>query len=149
MSQSNNIFFNKDNLVLALPLITLCTSYAYFTFLPLDVSIPGAIGLFIFAKVNYWLYSKKQSHSKENGDDTSAFNDSIVKELMEEEEEKEKSRAQKLEKKARHKQAMLSQKVAAARKAANKRNNGKSEKADKDEDETDVSMIVSKKQNKK
>eukprot|EP01082_Thalassiosira_pseudonana_P001145 g429.t1 g429 contig10:18450-19173(+) len=118
------IFFNADNLVLASPLIAICTTYAFFKFVPLQYGLPfiGAVALLIQARNKIIASRSTDEH----------IDKTIVKDLVSDEDAIAAKENAKKEKKQRKANQKLKERLKAERKnVANK----KREIADDDEDE--------------
>uniref|UniRef100_A0A7S2R948 Uncharacterized protein n=1 Tax=Eucampia antarctica TaxID=49252 RepID=A0A7S2R948_9STRA len=114
---NGNIFFTRENLVLSLPLITLCTSYAYFKFIPLDIGLPILSGLYILYKI----YSSLRYRAIEKKEQKIAnLDEALLKELAADEFEEEEKNTKKNVKKQNQKTEKARQRLAAGKKANKK-----------------------------
>jgi len=145
-----SIFVNKQNLLFAMPLISVCSIYAYFKFVPLNIglSLIGA-GIVIYKTV-----SGIKSHAVEKKEKKIAnMDESFLEELAADELQKEKIEKKKELKKKQKAGNKAKSRIAAEKKKANKMNGGgggnnRNEDED-DDDDTDVSAFVARKSNKK
>mmetsp|Transcript_8806 Transcript_8806/g.12934 ORF Transcript_8806/g.12934 Transcript_8806/m.12934 type:complete len:155 (+) Transcript_8806:166-630(+) len=140
------IFVNKENLLFALPLILLCSAYAYFILVPLNIGL-SLIGAVI---VIYRLTSGIKTRAIDKKEEKIAnLDENLLKELAADEmlqEEIAKKQAAKKKSKAGNK---AKQRIAAQKKkekSRNKSNGGGDD--DDDDDDGDLSTFV-KKSNKK
>lgn len=69
------IFFNRDNLILALPLISICSIYAFFRYVPLQFGVPAVIVVGIFFKLRAKVLARRADKAQNEIDE------SLVKEL--------------------------------------------------------------------
>eukprot|EP01083_Nonionella_stella_P043195 116556_1 len=143
-----SIFVNKQNLLFAMPLISVCSIYAYFKFVPLNIglSLIGA-GIVIYKTV-----SGIKSHAIEKKEKKIAnMDESFLEELAADELQKEKSDKKKEAKKKQKAGNKAKSRIAAEKKKANRDKNGgnRNNDEDDDDDDTDVSAFVTRKSNKK
>ncbi|KAL3792487.1 hypothetical protein HJC23_008409 [Cyclotella cryptica] len=117
-----NIFFTHENLVLAFPLLAVCTTYAFFKFIPLKVGIPlvGAIALIVQTRNKIIASRSTDEH----------IDKTIVRDLVSDED----ALAAKQEAKAEKKQRKADQKLRERLKAERKKESNKNEMGDEDED---------------
>lgn len=142
------IFFNNDTLILALPLIVLCTSYAFFKLVPLHIGVPIIGVAFLFYRMNAKLSQRRVEQSLNK-----VMDDSFVQEL--EGDEKEKTQKKSVAKKAKKEKKTtdtIRQRLNAEKKAeqANSSGDKKSAVADDDDDDwdEDAAMMTFAKGNK-
>lgn len=120
------IFFTQENFVLAFPLIAVCSTYAFFRFIPLQIGLPlvGTISLLIQARAKFIASRSTDEH----------IDKTIVQELVSDEDAlfaKQEAKASKKQRKAD--QRRMERLKAERKKAAN----GGKEAAD-DEDEGEM-----------
>lgn len=82
---------------------------------------------------------------EKDSSDQATTDSSIINDLIGEEEKMDELKARKEEKKVKRQEAKLRQRVAAQKKAANKGGKGRNNVSDNEDDEADVSMLVTKK----
>mmetsp|Transcript_19453 Transcript_19453/g.24498 ORF Transcript_19453/g.24498 Transcript_19453/m.24498 type:complete len:156 (+) Transcript_19453:101-568(+) len=131
-----SIFINKENLVFALPLISICTIYAYFKYVPLNLglSIIGA-GIVIY-KVTSSLKTRAIEKKEEK---IANLDESLLKELAADEINREKEEKQRAAKKKLKAENRARQRIAAEKK---KYSNG-SKKQEEEEEENDDGEDIS------
>eukprot|EP00536_Pseudo-nitzschia_multiseries_P000648 jgi/Psemu1/300246/fgenesh1_kg.8_\ len=143
MSSSNNnpqgnIFLTTENLAFAMPLIVVCSTYAYFKIVPLKYGIPILAGVFVFFQVQGQVKTLREK--KIENMDESDINDLAMEFEGDEDDSKKKKEEEKLQKK----KARLAERLAAEQRKAEKaakRNQGKKKKSD-DDDDDDADMAV-------
>ncbi|VEU43197.1 unnamed protein product [Pseudo-nitzschia multistriata] len=129
-----------------MPLILVCSTYAYFKIVPLKYGVPILVGVFVILQIRGQVKTLREK--KIENMDESDMND-LALELEDDAEDKKKKEeeARKLEKK----KARLAERLAAeerkAEKAA-KRNQGKKKSGD-DDDEGDVTVFAKGSRNQK
>jgi len=134
------IFFTQDNLILSLPLISVCVVYTYIKFIPLIVGIPL---LGVFALLVH-LYSKYRQYKVEKSL-TEIVNEDVVKELTLEDDIKKNKEQNKKTKKDRKTNDKVRQRL----KEEKKKNNSKQNKSNDDNvdnalDEDDALLMFAK-----
>mmetsp|Transcript_9993 Transcript_9993/g.24945 ORF Transcript_9993/g.24945 Transcript_9993/m.24945 type:complete len:156 (-) Transcript_9993:1007-1474(-) len=155
MSSSNtnnnpqgNIFLTSENLAFSMPLILVCSSYAFFKFVPLEYGIPALAGLVVILQIQSQIKTLRQKKI-ENMDDTDI--DDLALELEGEDDAAEsKKKAEDL--KIQKKKARLAERLAAeARKAEKAAKRGSKKKNEEEDDDGDVAIFAkgSRKQKKK
>ncbi|KAL9181252.1 hypothetical protein ACHAXT_010057, partial [Thalassiosira profunda] len=124
------IFFNQDNLVLAAPLIALCSGWAFIKFVPLKVGLPalGAVLLLIQARAKFIASRSTDEH----------VDKTLVKDLMSEEDEL----AAKQETKEAKKQRKANQKLRERLKAERKNHPRNRGEAEDDVDDGELTKIA-------
>mmetsp|Transcript_17261 Transcript_17261/g.37257 ORF Transcript_17261/g.37257 Transcript_17261/m.37257 type:complete len:136 (-) Transcript_17261:4445-4852(-) len=125
------IFFTQENFVLAFPLLAVCSTYAFFKFIPLEIGIPiiGALSLLIQARAKLIASRSTDEH----------IDKTIVKELVSDEDAltaKQEAKAEKKQRKAD--QRKMERLKAERRKAANYNK----ETADDDDDGEMIAKFV-------
>ncbi|GMH96682.1 hypothetical protein TrVE_jg6654 [Triparma verrucosa] len=80
------IFFNADNLKLALPLITLCVVYGFFKFIPLQIGVPLVVFLILGYKFRQSRITAERLAVVNSLEKEGTDNEKAYKMLMEEEE---------------------------------------------------------------
>mmetsp|Transcript_5289 Transcript_5289/g.5050 ORF Transcript_5289/g.5050 Transcript_5289/m.5050 type:complete len:160 (-) Transcript_5289:135-614(-) len=145
-----SIFVNKQNLLFAMPLISVCSIYAYFKFVPLNIglSLIGA-GIVIYKTV-----TGIKSHAVDKKEKKIAnMDESFLEELAADELQKEKTDKKKEAKKKQKAGNKAKSRIAAEKKKAkakaNKNGGGNRNEEEDDDDDTDVSTFVTRKSNKK
>ncbi|KAL7507044.1 hypothetical protein ACHAXN_004251 [Cyclotella atomus] len=125
-----SIFFNHDNFVLAFPLIAICTTYAYFKFIPLKFGVPfiGAVALIVQARNKIIASRSTDEH----------IDKTIVKDLVSDED----ALAAKQEAKAEKKQRKADQKVKERLKAQRKKEANMQNNEGDDDDDADIDKFV-------
>mmetsp|Transcript_19874 Transcript_19874/g.24530 ORF Transcript_19874/g.24530 Transcript_19874/m.24530 type:complete len:140 (-) Transcript_19874:170-589(-) len=123
---NGNIFFTKDNLVLSLPLIGVCTSYAFFKFVPLPIGVPLIVGAGLV------LHLRSKFHARRIEQSVSEIDDNIINELSADDDRKKAKSKAKLAKKERKANERLKQRLSVEKKL--ERQGG----GDDDEDEDDA-----------
>ncbi|GMH53945.1 hypothetical protein TrLO_g14786 [Triparma laevis f. longispina] len=93
------IFFNEENFKLALPLITLCTVYAFFKLIPIFIALPLVFVSGIAYKLHVRSTEAQRTEVISSLENESSKNEKAFKALMEEEEKAAKSKQQKKQKK--------------------------------------------------
>mmetsp|Transcript_16990 Transcript_16990/g.20750 ORF Transcript_16990/g.20750 Transcript_16990/m.20750 type:complete len:151 (+) Transcript_16990:98-550(+) len=138
-----SIFLNKENLVFSMPLICVCTVYAYVKYLPLNLglSVIGA-GIVIY-KVSSYLKTRAIEKKEEK---IANLDESLLEDLAADEINKEKEDKQKAAKKKVKEQNKVRQRIAAEKKK--QINRGTAAKED-DDDNEDISTFVKAKGKKK
>ncbi|GMH62610.1 hypothetical protein TrRE_jg2452 [Triparma retinervis] len=146
------IFFNKENLQLSLPLIAICTTYAYFKFLPLIVALPllCVLGLVYRGYLSYKA-NQRVAILRSLESDSALASASAISSLMAGEDLKDAKAASKKEKKKnKKKQKEFMKRKAEAKNGGGLQNivsqSGEDEESEDDGD-FDVARIV--KQNSK
>mmetsp|Transcript_14160 Transcript_14160/g.29293 ORF Transcript_14160/g.29293 Transcript_14160/m.29293 type:complete len:157 (-) Transcript_14160:926-1396(-) len=147
MSSSNtnnnpqgNIFLTSENLAFSMPLILVCSSYAFFKFVPLEYGIPVLAGLVVILQIQSQIKTLRQKKI-ENMDDTDI--DDLALELEGEDDAAEsKKKAEDL--KIQKKKARLAERLAAeARKAEKAAKRGSKKKSgDEEDDDGDVAIFA-------
>mmetsp|Transcript_13477 Transcript_13477/g.37914 ORF Transcript_13477/g.37914 Transcript_13477/m.37914 type:complete len:154 (+) Transcript_13477:133-594(+) len=143
MSSSNNnpqgnIFLTTENLAFAMPLIFVCSTYAYFKIVPLKYGIPLLAVVFVMFHVKGQVKTLREK--KIENMDESDINDLA----LEFEDDKDDNRKKEEEKKLEKKKARLAERLAAEQRKeekAAKRNQGKKKKDD-DDDDGDVAVFA-------
>jgi hypothetical protein len=135
-----NIFVNKENFAFALPLISLCSIYAYFKYVPLHVGL-SIIGTGI---VFYKVTSSVKTRAIERKEEKIAnLDESLLKELAADEIEKSEREKQKAaNKKAKAQTKALQRLAAEKKKAASKKSNNNKKVNDDEEDAQDMATFV-------
>ena len=123
---NGNIFFTKDNLVLSLPLIGVCTSYAFFKFVPLPIGVPLIVG------VGLVLHLRSKFHARRLEQTASEIDDNIINELSADDDRKKAKTKAKMAKKERKANERLKQRLSIEKKLE------RQAAADEDEDEDDA-----------
>eukprot|EP00568_Trieres_chinensis_P000330 CAMPEP_0183306856 /NCGR_PEP_ID=MMETSP0160_2-20130417/15024_1 /TAXON_ID=2839 ORGANISM="Odontella Sinensis, Strain Grunow 1884" /NCGR_SAMPLE_ID=MMETSP0160_2 /ASSEMBLY_ACC=CAM_ASM_000250 /LENGTH=114 /DNA_ID=CAMNT_0025470325 /DNA_START=142 /DNA_END=483 /DNA_ORIENTATION=- len=106
------IFFNQENLILSLPLITLCTTYAFFKYVPLQYGVPALIGLGLLLKLRAKIISRRADRAQKDIDE------SLIRDLAEDEDRikaRDEAKASKKQQKANEK---LRKRLSAERKTS-------------------------------
>ena len=125
-----SIFFNHENFVLAFPLIAVCTTYAYFKFIPLKFGIPFIAGVVLIVQTRNKIIASRSTD--EHIDKT------IVKDLVSDED----ALAAKQEAKAEKKQRKAEQKLRERLKAEKKKGAGKQNNEGDDDDDADIGKFA-------
>mmetsp|Transcript_17849 Transcript_17849/g.25234 ORF Transcript_17849/g.25234 Transcript_17849/m.25234 type:complete len:151 (-) Transcript_17849:519-971(-) len=135
------IFLNKENLAFALPLISLCSTYAFFKYIPLEYGLP-ALGSVVFF---YKLVSSIKARAIEKKEEKIAsLDEDLLKELAADDlmnEERNKQKATKKKKKADDKVRQ--------RLAAEKKKYEQSKDDEEDDDDADYGTFAKGKNGKK
>lgn len=142
-----NIFLTTENLAFSMPLILVCTTYAYFKFVPLEYGVPALAGIFVLFQIKAQFKTLREKKI-ENMDETD-IND-LANELMDEDDEDAKKKeAEDL--KIQKKKARLAERLAAeqrkAEKAAKRSQGKKKTTADDDDDVDGMATFARKKKN--
>eukprot|EP00578_Thalassiosira_sp_NH16_P008106 CAMPEP_0181107318 /NCGR_PEP_ID=MMETSP1071-20121207/17024_1 /TAXON_ID=35127 /ORGANISM="Thalassiosira sp., Strain NH16" /LENGTH=135 /DNA_ID=CAMNT_0023190829 /DNA_START=45 /DNA_END=452 /DNA_ORIENTATION=+ len=118
-----NIFFTEENLVLASPLLAVCSTYAFFRFIPLKIGLPfiGTLSLLIQARAKLIASRSTDEH----------IDKTFVKDLVSDEDALLAQKEAKAEKKQRKADIKLRERLKAERKRAS---NGNKENVDDDDD---------------
>eukprot|EP01083_Nonionella_stella_P020253 56149_1 len=126
-----NVFVNKENLVFSLPLISVCSIYAYFKYIPLNfgLSVIGA-GIVIY-KVTTSLKARAIEKKEEK---IANLDESLLQELAADEINREQQEKQKAAKKKLKADNKARQRIAAEKK---KSQNGKKSSSQEDNDDDD------------
>ena len=133
-----SIFVNRENLALSLPLISLCSIYAFFKFVPLNIGL-SIIGLGALA---YKITSSLRARAVEKKEQKIAsLDEGLLKELAADELKQREKEAQKLAKKQRKND----DKVRLRLKAEKKAGTNQASHDDDDEEDEDVSTFAKKK----
>merc|ERR1711957_951675 len=121
-----SIFFTRDNLVLAFPFLAMCSIYAFFRFIPLEIGIPiiGSLSLFIQARAKIIASRSTDEH----------IDKTIVKDLVSDED----ALLDKIERKAEKKQRRVEQRKMERLKAERK----KALHNNKEDDDDDGEMVT-------
>lgn len=140
-----SVFINKENLAFSLPLIAVCSIYAYFKYVPLNLglSIIGA-GIVIYKAAS----SIKARAIEKKEFKIANLDEKFLQELAADELEKEKSDKQKAAKKKQKADNKVLQRIAAEKKKF-KTGGTTSKVEEEEEDDEDVSAFVKKNRNKK
>lgn len=132
------IFLNKQNLAFALPLISLCTVYAFFNYVPL----PIALTIIGTITVLYKIISSIKSRAIEKKEEKIAsLDESLLKELAADEVDEREKQAQKSAKKQKKADDKLRQRIKAEKKASAKKTGNKAVDDD-DDDVEDISTFA-------
>ncbi|KAL7546233.1 hypothetical protein ACHAWF_009567 [Thalassiosira exigua] len=124
-----NIFFTRENFVLAFPLLAVCSTYAFFKFVPLTFGVPIIVTLSLLVQVRAKLIASRSTD--EHIDNT------IVKDLVSDEDALLAKKEAKAEKKQRKADQKLRERLKAERRnAANKKRDNA------DDDEGDVGKFA-------
>lgn len=107
-----NIFFTSENLVLSLPLLVVCASYAYFKYVPFVIGLPVLAAFALLVQVRSKLRARKVQKS------LNEIDESLVKELSAEDDLKKAKFEAKALKKERKASEKMRQRIAAEKKAA-------------------------------
>lgn len=151
MSSSNNnpqgnIFLTTENLAFAMPLILVCSTYAYFKIVPLKYGIPILAGIFVILQIQGQIKTLREK--KIENMDESDIND-LALELEDDEDVKKKEEEE--GKKLQKKKARLAERLAAEQRKAEKaakRAPSKKKKGD-DDDDDDMAVFVKGSRNQK
>mmetsp|Transcript_1038 Transcript_1038/g.1302 ORF Transcript_1038/g.1302 Transcript_1038/m.1302 type:complete len:152 (-) Transcript_1038:778-1233(-) len=145
--QQNNIFLTYENLAFSLPLLFVCTSYAYFKFIPLYIGLPilGLIGVFFQLKSTLRKHKEKKLQN---------LDEDFVRELAGDPDEADKIKAAEIAAKTRKAKVKLEQRLAQERKVKAKQQDAKKKKnsskvADDDDDEYETFAKGSRKKKSK
>mmetsp|Transcript_17897 Transcript_17897/g.26541 ORF Transcript_17897/g.26541 Transcript_17897/m.26541 type:complete len:143 (-) Transcript_17897:268-696(-) len=139
-SQAGSIFLTWENLAFAMPLILLCSFYAYFKYVPLEYGLPilGVLAVIMLIRAQIQKLKNKKLEK---------LDEDMVRELVGEDDSDDiKKEAE--AKKSRQAKARLEQRLAAERKSAAKSQQGKKGKKKKgkdDDDDEDLSAFAKKK----
>jgi len=105
------IFFNQENLILSLPLISVCTIYAFFKYVPLQFGVPAVIGVGFFFQLRARILARRAEKAQNEIDE------SLVKDLTADEDRAKAKAEAKATKKQNKAQEQLRQRLAAEKKA--------------------------------
>jgi len=132
-----NIFFNNDTLVLSLPLIVLCSFYAFVKLVPLVIGIP-LIGVAILV---YQMHVKIKRRRAEQSL-TKVMDESLVEELEVEGKEKQQKKAAKKAKKDKKASDKLRQRLKDEKKAEQQNGGGAKVAQEEEELDDDAAMLT-------
>lgn len=132
MPESNNIFLTTENLAFSLPLIFVCTAYAYFKYIPLEYGVPILLGIGGLYGLSFVF--KKSRESK-----LVTLDERTIQDLLGEEEEdaNDKENEKSIQKARNRVQARLKNERKAAAQQQKKGKKGK-----EDADDVDLSTLV-------
>mmetsp|Transcript_4680 Transcript_4680/g.5630 ORF Transcript_4680/g.5630 Transcript_4680/m.5630 type:complete len:141 (+) Transcript_4680:146-568(+) len=111
-AQQGNIFLTTENLAFSLPLIAVCTTYAYFKYVPLEYGLPILGGLFVIYMISQKLQARKAEKLQN-------LDESMVKDLVGEDDQAAKKKLTKAQKAEQKKKQQLAQRLKAEKKAGN------------------------------
>lgn len=138
------VFINKENFVFSLPLICVCTIYAYFKYVPLNfgLSVIGA-GIVIYkAKTSLKARAVEKKEEKIANLDESLLEELAADEINKEKQEKSRVAKKKLKAENKARQRIAAEKKKFKNKGKNGSNNKNISNDDEDNDEEDVSTFV-------
>jgi len=129
------VFCNKQNLVFSLPLIALCSIYAYLKFIPLHIGLPivGVIGLLYKITSSLKVRAIERKERK-----IIALDDDLMKELAADEILKETKAEGKAAKKQAKAESKARQRIATEKKAKK----SSQEEPDNDDDNENLAMFA-------
>mmetsp|Transcript_25791 Transcript_25791/g.36382 ORF Transcript_25791/g.36382 Transcript_25791/m.36382 type:complete len:141 (+) Transcript_25791:138-560(+) len=126
-AQQGNIFLTTENLAFSLPLIAVCTTYAYFKYIPLKYGVPILGGLLVIFQISQKLKARKAEKLQN-------LDESMVKDLVGDDDQASKKKLTKAQKAEQKKKQQLAQRLKAEQKAANNATQ------DDDDDEDDDAL---------
>eukprot|EP00555_Chaetoceros_dichaeta_P002859 CAMPEP_0198249866 /NCGR_PEP_ID=MMETSP1447-20131203/1247_1 /TAXON_ID=420782 /ORGANISM="Chaetoceros dichaeta, Strain CCMP1751" /LENGTH=154 /DNA_ID=CAMNT_0043934593 /DNA_START=45 /DNA_END=509 /DNA_ORIENTATION=- len=132
------IFLNKQNLAFALPLITLCTVYAFFNYVPLPIALTIIGTITVLYKITSSIKSRAADKKEEK---IASLDESLLKELAADEVGEREKRLQKTAKKQKKANDKILQRIKDNKKAA--KNAGNKVVDDEDDDIEDTSTFAS------
>lgn len=105
------IFFNQDNFILSLPLLSVCAIYAFFKYVPLQYGVPAVIGVGIFFQLRAKVLARRAERAQNEIDE------SLVKDLAADQDKAKARAVAKAAKKQMKAQESVRQRLAAEKKA--------------------------------
>jgi len=109
-----SIFFNKENFVFSLPLISLCTIYSFFRFIPLQLGVPFLGSIVFFYKITSTIKARAIERKEEK---IASLDEDLLKELAADELLKKERQKQKEAKKQKKAGEKIRQRIAAEKRA--------------------------------
>jgi hypothetical protein len=138
-----NVFLTTENLAFSMPLILVCSTYAYFKIVPLEYGIPAIAGLFVIYQIHGQLKTLREKKI-ENMDETD-INDLAAELEGDDNDDAAKKKADDALK-VQKKKARLADRLAAEQRKeekAAKRTQGKKKKGgDDDDDDVDAAVFA-------
>jgi len=131
----------------AMPLILVCSTYAYFKLVPLKYGIPILVGVFVVLQIQGQIKTLREKKI-ENMNETD-IND-LALELEDDEDDKKKEQEEGI--KLQKKKARLAERLAAEQRKAEKaakRNHGKKKKGNDDDGDDDMAVFAKGSRNQK
>jgi len=130
---NNNIFLTTENLAFSMPLILVCSLYAFFKYIPLQYGLPALVILVVV----YQLKARVKAHSDAK---LEVLDEDFVKELVGDEGNADASKKEEIAKKQRKQLAKLEIRLAQEKKAAAKQAGmtKKEKKAQKAQEESEI-----------
>uniref|UniRef100_A0A7S4MHX0 Uncharacterized protein n=1 Tax=Odontella aurita TaxID=265563 RepID=A0A7S4MHX0_9STRA len=118
------IFFNQDNLILALPLLSVCAIYAFFKYIPLQYGVPAVIGVGIFLQLRAKVLARRAEKA------LTEIDESLVNDLTADEDKVKAKVAAKAAKQQLKAQEKVRQRLNAERKGTGRAAEGENEEGD-------------------
>jgi len=139
-----SIFLTTENLAFSMPLILVCSIYAYFKFVPLEYGVPLVAGIFVIYQIHGQLKTLREKKI-ENMDETD-INDLAAELEGDDDDEAAKKKADDALK-VQKKKSRLAERLAAEQRKeekAAKRNQGKKKKGGNDDDDDEYAAVFAK-----